>query len=98
MTPGLNPAEASERLNIYQTHFDDLWRRYVIYSGGLEVFGQETSEYPDLQRIKKELFLLQKLYGLYNQVMQKINNYFDIPWESLNLEQINQELTDLQTK
>ena len=25
------------------------------------------TEYPDLQRIRKELNLLQKLYGLYNQ-------------------------------
>ncbi|XP_055341393.1 dynein axonemal heavy chain 8-like isoform X2 [Paramacrobiotus metropolitanus] len=98
MQPGLTPAEASERLNIYQTRFDDLYRRYVIYSGGLEVFGQETSEYPELQRIKKELFLLQKLYGLYNLVMQRINNYFEIPWENLNLDAINQELQDLQAR
>ena len=33
MTPGIAPQEASDRLNIYQTRFDDLWYfiRHYIY-------------------------------------------------------------------
>jgi len=36
---GLAPREASDRLQIFQTRFDELWRKYTTYSGGEELFG-----------------------------------------------------------
>lgn len=36
---GVAPAEASERLQSFQAEFDQLWRKYITYSGGEELFG-----------------------------------------------------------
>jgi len=72
MIDGISPREASDRLNIYMALFDEQWRKYVTYSGGEELFGIPITEYPELQSIRKELTLLQKLYTLYNDVLEKV--------------------------
>jgi hypothetical protein len=36
---GLTPDEASDRLQSFQAQFNELWRKYVTYSGGEELFG-----------------------------------------------------------
>ena len=54
--------------------------------------------YPDLQRIRKELNLLQKLYGLYNTVNDTIDGYYDIPWVDVDIEKINNDLIDFQNR
>ncbi|XP_076808265.1 dynein axonemal heavy chain 5-like [Clavelina lepadiformis] len=95
---GIPPREASDRLQIFQTRFDELWRKFITYSGGEELFGLAVTEYADLQRIKRELSLLQKLYGLYNNVIESVNGYYDILWQELDIEKINQELLDFQNK
>lgn len=81
-----------------QSQFDELWTKFTIYSAGEELFGLTVTEYPTLGRIKKELNLLQKLYGLYGNVMTSINGYFDILWTEVDIEKINQELSDLQNR
>jgi len=98
MVPGLAPREASDRLNVSQLHFDDLWRRYQTLSGGEELFGMEVTDYPELQRIRKELNLLQKLYQLYNGVLERVHSYNDIPWIDISIDKINTELVDFQNK
>jgi len=98
MIPGLPPREASDRLNIFQLHFDDLWRKYQTLSGGEELFGMEVTDYPELQRIRKELNLLQKLYQLYNSVLDRVHSYNDIPWVDINIDKINTELVEFQNK
>ncbi|XP_053396215.1 dynein axonemal heavy chain 5-like isoform X3 [Mercenaria mercenaria] len=98
MVEGIEPREASDRLNIYQSRFDELWRKYITYSGGEELFGLPVTPYPELQRIKKELNLLQKLYQLYNIVLENVNGYQDIPWSDIDIEKINNELLDFQNK
>jgi dynein heavy chain len=98
MVQGLVPRDANDRLYVYQTRFDDLWRRFQIYTDGEELFGMAVSDYPDLGRIKKELNLLQKLYGLYNSVMDSIDGYYDILWAEVDIDKINNELIDFQNK
>ncbi|XP_064627182.1 dynein axonemal heavy chain 5-like isoform X2 [Lineus longissimus] len=98
MEQGIVPREASDRLNIYQARFDELWRKYQTYNGGEELFGLEITQYPDLQRIKKELNLLQKLYQLYNSVLETVNGYYDIPWTEIDIEAINNQLLEFQNK
>ena len=39
-----------------------------------------VTDYPELTRIRKELNLLQKLYSLYNTVMDSVDGYYDILW------------------
>ncbi|XP_078698147.1 dynein axonemal heavy chain 5-like [Branchiostoma floridae x Branchiostoma belcheri] len=95
---GISPREASDRLTIFQARFDELWRKYVTYNGGEELFGLAITEYPDLQRIRKELALLQKLYTLYNNVLDTVDGYYDIPWVDIDIDKINNELMDFQNK
>ena len=73
-----------------------MWNKLVTYSAGEELFGLAVTDYPGLTKIKKELNLLQKLYMLYNSVMESIDGYFDILWVDVDIEKINQELTDFQ--
>lgn len=98
MVEGISPREASERVNIFQTQFDELWRKYQIYSDGEELFGLPVTDYEELSRIKKEFNLLQKLYGLFNLVMDSIDGYYDILWVEVDIEKINNELMDFQNK
>ena len=49
-------------------------------------------------KIKKELGLLQKLYGLYNSVITTVNGYYDILWHEVDIEKINQDLQDYQNR
>ena len=83
---------------VFQTRFDELWRKYVTYSGGEQLFGLPVTEYPELARTKKELGLLQKLYGLYNAVIDGVNGYYDILWTEVDIEKINNELVDFQNR
>lgn len=57
-----------------------------------------VTDYPDVVRIRKELNLLQKLYGLFNTVMDSIDGYFDILWTEVDIDKINNELIDFQNK
>ena len=98
MIPGVMPQEASDRLIIFQSRFDTLFRKYQTYTGGEELFGLEVTEYPELLQIKKELNLLQKLYGLYNDVIDTVSGYYDVPWQDVNIDKINQELQEFQNK
>lgn len=56
--PGIDPREASERLAIYQTRFDELWRKFTTYSGGEELFGLPVTDYPDLQVRQQPLLVI----------------------------------------
>jgi len=41
---------------------------------------------------------LERLYGLYNDVINTIAGYENIPWEKIDIEKMNQEVTDFQTR
>lgn len=75
-----------------------MWERYQTYSSGEALFGLEVTEYPALGQRKKEMNLLQKLYGLYGQVMRTIDGYYEIPWSEIDTDAIITELVDLQNK
>lgn len=62
------------------------------------MFGLTVTEYPELTRTKKELGLLQKLYGLYDAVIDGVNGYYDILWIEVDIEKINNELLDFQNR
>ena len=82
----------------HQTQFDELWRKFQTYSGGEQLFGLPVTEYQELDKIRKELNLLQKLYGLYNAVMDSVDSYYDILWTNVDTEKINTELLDFQNR
>lgn len=47
---------------------------------------------------RKELDLLQKLYGLYDAVMSKIGGYYKTLWTAVDTDVINTELLDFQNR
>ncbi|CAM4590230.1 unnamed protein product [Lepidochelys kempii] len=98
MAVGLEPQEASDRLIMFQNRFDSLYRKYMTYTGGEELFGLPVTQYPQLLEIKKQLTLLQKLYSLYNNVIDTVNGYYDILWSEVNIVKINNELLEFQNR
>uniref|UniRef100_A0A8W7PQG3 Dynein, axonemal, heavy chain 5 n=1 Tax=Anopheles coluzzii TaxID=1518534 RepID=A0A8W7PQG3_ANOCL len=98
MQPGLTPREASDKLLLFQNRFDGMWRKLQTYQSGEELFGLPQSDYPELGQIKKELNLLQKLYKLYNDVIDRVSSYYDIPWSDVDIEEINNELMEFQNR
>ncbi|XP_025779530.1 dynein heavy chain 5, axonemal [Puma concolor] len=98
MASGLKPQEASDRLIIFQNQFDNIYRKYITYSGGEELFGLPVTPYPQLLEIKKQLNLLQKIYSLYNSVVETVNSYHEMLWSEVNIEKINSELSEFQNR
>ncbi|XP_048203785.1 dynein axonemal heavy chain 8 isoform X1 [Perognathus longimembris pacificus] len=98
MVPKIPPQEASNRLQIFQANFDDLWRKFVTYSSGEQLFGLPVTDYEILHKTRKELNLLQKLYGLYDTVMGSISGYYEILWGDVDIEKINGELQEFQNR
>jgi dynein heavy chain len=95
--PGLPPRESSDRQILFQSRVENLYKKYETYHGGEQLFGLPVTEYPQLEKIKKDLSLLQRLYSLYNKVLDTVASYFDIAWIDVNINKINQELSDFQT-
>ncbi|XP_062284222.1 dynein axonemal heavy chain 8-like [Scomber scombrus] len=98
MAEGIAPQEASLRLRACQAKFEELWKNFNTYTSGEQLLGLPVTEYECLQKKKKELDLLQKLYGLYNAVMGKISGYYSILWTDVDIEKINSELLDFQNR
>lgn len=98
MQTGLTPREASDKLILFQNRFEGLWRRLQTYQSGEELFGLLQTDYPELGQIRKELNLLQKLYKLYNDVIDRVSSYYDIPWGEVDIEEINNELMEFQNR
>lgn len=98
MIVGLSAREASDRVLLFQARFDDLWRRFEMYSSGEKLFGLEVNDYPILHQRKKDLNLLNKLYSLYITVNHSIDGYFDILWTDVDIEAIMTELTEFQNR
>nr|XP_046263890.1 dynein axonemal heavy chain 8-like isoform X2 [Scatophagus argus] len=98
MVDGIAPKEASRRLQVYQARFEELWRKFNTYTSGEQLLGLPVTEYDCLQKKKKELDLLQKLYGLYDAVMNKISGYYGILWTDVDIEKINAELLEFQNR
>ncbi|KAF3858031.1 hypothetical protein F7725_011232 [Dissostichus mawsoni] len=98
MADGIAPQEASSRLRICQTQFEELWRDFTTYNSGEQLLGLPVTQYDCLQKKKKELDLLHKLYGLYDAVMGKISGYYGILWTEVDIEKINGELLEFQNR
>ncbi|XP_075973556.1 dynein heavy chain 8, axonemal kl-3 [Anticarsia gemmatalis] len=94
LTPGLSAREASDRVIMFSSRFDELWRRFEMYSNGEKLFGMEVKDYPILHQKKKEFNLLSKLYSLYLAVMNSIDGYFETPWVEIDIEQIVAQLAE----
>ncbi|XP_055595824.1 dynein axonemal heavy chain 8 [Uranotaenia lowii] len=98
MEEGISAKEASDRVLMFQSRFDELWRKFETYASGEAFLGLKVNDYPILHKRKKELNLLNKLYSLYLQVMRSIDEYYETPWALVDIEKINNELQDFQNR
>ncbi|TKS79492.1 Dynein heavy chain 8, axonemal [Collichthys lucidus] len=98
MANGIAPQEASCRLRNFQVRFEELWKNFNTYTSGEQLLGLPVTNYDCLEKKKKELDLLQKLYGLYDAVMSKIQGYYGILWTDVDIEKINSELLEFQNR
>jgi len=95
---GLQAAEAIERLNRYEREFSDMDRKYNLYNAGETLFGMPTTDMDEMVKTKKELALLRKLYGLYENVDLAVTSYGDIMWVDVldNIEVMTKQVEDFQ--
>lgn len=98
MCVGVFFREVFDRFIIFQNNFDVFYKKFIIYIGGEELFGLFVLDYFKFGQIKKELNLFQKLYSLYNNVLEIVYGYYDILWVDINIEKINNELFEFQNK
>ena len=84
-----------ELFGLEVTEYPDLQRweyfLYKIWSIEWEAYYLvfDLTYFCHISRIRKELNLLQKLYSLYNDVLEKVNGYYDIPWLEIDIETSN---------
>ena len=95
--PGLTPRESSDRQILFHSRVESLYKKFETYHGGEELFGLQVTDYPQLEKLRRDLGLLQRLYSLYNRVLDTVASYSNIAWSDLVIEKINQELSDFQT-
>ena len=100
MVKGISPQDAMERLRRYQEEFELRYRRYELYSGGEVLFALKKTEYPELEATAKELELLQKLYSLYRDVMNKMDDWKTILWSEVvaNVAEMAAEMETFNTR
>ena len=97
MIESLSAQEASDRLTHFESRFNDLWKRYETVLAGEELFGLEKSKYIHLQRLKKQLNYLKRLYGLYNNVIQTMEMYYKTNWKDFHVDSITNEIQEFQS-
>jgi dynein heavy chain, axonemal len=95
---GLQPMDACVRLSKFQDRFDVIYKKYLTYSDGQELFGLKATEYPRILELKNELNQLKRLYSLYDNIISSISGYYELLWIDINIENIKNEVVDLQTK
>ena len=83
---------------LFQNRFDALWQKYMSYTDGAMLFGYKCKEFPRLHHIRRELGMMQKLYKLYNDVLDKVNGYQDILWNNIDVDKITNELIEFQNR
>jgi len=98
MISGLSVAVVSERIEVFQMKLETLMIKYERQASSESLFGLPVTEYPELQQIRHELKLLQRLYDLYNDVSVTIRGYFEIHWHDVDIDKISGELRDFQTR
>ena len=81
---GLAPTVAVERLNRFKAEYDVRDRKYNLYRIGEDLFGLPETKYPGMTKTKKELGLLETLYGLYVDAHESIDlEWPRLPWQDV---------------
>ena len=99
---GIDPKEAVVRLKRFKSEFDLLKRKQESYAAGEDLFALKKTEYPNMVKTHKELTMLTKLYDLYMDVSNTLDNYNELTWNMVmeRIESMAEAVTafDLQCK
>ncbi|KAA3670460.1 uncharacterized protein DEA37_0003344 [Paragonimus westermani] len=98
MVPGLPPQEALDKQIQFKNRYDNLIRKINTALKGELLFGLPPSDHSRVQQIGRELDLLQRLYGLYNEVNRTVASYYEIVWQEVDIEKIGVDLQEFQNK
>jgi dynein heavy chain len=71
-------------------------RKFDIYENGETLFGLPHQEYPKLQQIDSELKNLSKLYKLYSEVLNTLNDWRDMLWTEIDVEMISDWMDNIE--
>ena len=80
MVAAIKPKEAVERLRRFKNELDIRVHKEEILQAGEELFAMRPTEYPELVQTKKEMVLLDQLYGLYIEVVDTMDRYRNQTW------------------
>ncbi|CAM9354308.1 unnamed protein product, partial [Ectocarpus sp. 12 AP-2014] len=83
MVQGIPPMDAVERLNRFKEESKIRERKHELYTGKWwqrELFALPLTEYPDLEKTRKELKLSDQLFGLYVDVLETLGEWKHVPW------------------
>ena len=86
--PGLSPHEAVERLRVFKAEYEIRERKQKLYAVGEELYAFEVTRYPALTKVKKELSLLDTLYGLFVDVHESL----EVDWPTLAWQDVMPEM------
>lgn len=86
MVAGIEPKEALNRLKLQSEEYQIRERKFNSYNAGEVLFGLPHQSYPELEKTKKEIDLLDKLYSLYSKVKDTISKWKDVPWTEISEE------------
>lgn len=80
------PREAIERLRRFVDEYSVKHQFFQINSKGENLFGLQNQKYPELEKTKAELNNLRKLYSLYSDVIETINDWKEQAWADVTIE------------
>ncbi len=86
MVPGITPREALVRLRQFNEEYQVRKKKYDSYYAGETLFGLPHQSYPALETTRQEIELLDKLYNLYENVLETINKWKDVHWYDIKEE------------
>ena len=84
LVQGLAPMDAVDRLSRFKEELQIRERKHELYRGGEEMFALPFSEYPDLDRTRKDVNIASQLFDLYVDVIRSINEWKTLPWATLS--------------
>ncbi|GMH89960.1 hypothetical protein TrVE_jg7050 [Triparma verrucosa] len=81
---GIPPMEAVDRLSRFKEELKIRERKFKLYESGESLFALPHVDYPDLMKNTKELALASKLFDLYVDVINTINEWKLMPWDDVS--------------
>jgi len=91
---GIEPMEAVDRLSRFKEELKIRERKFKLYESGETLFALPHNAYPDLEKNAKELTLASRLFDLYVDVINTINDWKLMPWEevSVNMDEMTEKM------